>query len=553
MKFHPDRLDFGQIGVDANGRHLGVVESDLVQSVNAGLLNATVQITGDDSGGRFKLVNVSVFALEFGPGPGHKPMGFDLVDESDGTEPVNVSKGEKLRVTVEYFPENAPVPVDTFSAVLSVSGTRPGKHAVQETIPLLASRVRSILLVLDGKFTRTATGRPIGNHYASFGPGDLALDEHADDYFGLSTVVRTLHQLPLFKIMKAHRDTDPTDFNSLSSADRVLLKPDFENFKFDQHDLNALDEMWLFGVGGPNETSFLSETELMAIAAFMNAGGGVFATGDHEDLGLPLCGRIMRVRSMRKWYFNNPGPDGEPLAPPGGSGGSLAAERIDTTQPGHRETSSSPNFAFDNQSDDIPQPITATPAGSTHPLLALPGGGLLGVLPDHMHEGEVIDPFDPQFQFSATLTYNKGNTGQRTFVEYPLDASGHQVRPQILALGTVLGGHTTQVSAEEESFHSGSGTPTKLPSRNFGVIGAYDGHKAGVGRVCVDSTWHHFFDINLIGDPAATEIDHTVVPPVELGFEKRKGFTASSQGRAHLANIESYYLNIARWLVRAPK
>ena len=35
--------------------------------------------------------------------------------------------------------------------------------------------------------------------------------------------------------------------------------------------------------------------------------------------------------------------------------------------------------------------------------------------------------------------------------------------------------------------------------RAFGVIGAYDGHQGGVGRIAVDSTWHHFININIDG------------------------------------------------------
>ena len=73
--------------------------------------------------------------------------------------------------------------------------------------------------------------------------------------------------------------------------------------------------------------------------------------------------------------------------------------------------------------------------------------------------------------------------------------------------------------------------------RRFGVVGAYDGHRAGVGRVAVDSTWHHFFDINLIGDPVAP-------------FPKTEGFKASAQGQQALADIQAYYRNLATWLAR---
>lgn len=83
--------------------------------------------------------------------------------------------------------------------------------------------------------------------------------------------------------------------------------------------------MWLFAV----ESSFgpaLDAPELRAISEFMDGGGGIFATGDHEDLGVAMCGAIPRVRSMRKWHWPDPGPNGEPVAPSAGG-----PDRFDTT------------------------------------------------------------------------------------------------------------------------------------------------------------------------------------------------------------------------------
>ncbi|MFL6863784.1 MAG: hypothetical protein ACJ8DZ_12390, partial [Allosphingosinicella sp.] len=37
------------------------------------------------------------------------------------------------------------------------------------------------------------------------------------------------------------------------------------------------------------------------------------------------------------------------------------------------------------------------------------------------------------------------------------------------------------------------------PFRRFPQIAAYDGQQIGIGRVVVDSTWHHWFDLNLKG------------------------------------------------------
>ena len=166
--------------------------------------------------------------------------------------------------------------------------------------------VITVLLVLDG--------RKGSLHYASFGPGDPnPVDStslpHADDYFGLSEVIRTLTSAG-FLIFKAHRDEDPTDLSVLSPEDAQLFRPNYQHFKFDENDLNFFDQIWLFGVGAPGitaaiaDTNDLTEAELLALTEFMNQGGGVFATGDHADLGAPLCGRVPRVRTMRKWYLN---------------------------------------------------------------------------------------------------------------------------------------------------------------------------------------------------------------------------------------------------------
>ena len=48
----------------------------------------------------------------------------------------------------------------------------------------------------------------------------------------------------------------------------------------------------------------------------MENGGGFFATGDHANLGSPLCGLIPRVRSMRRWWTGAPPPGFNPAPSP---------------------------------------------------------------------------------------------------------------------------------------------------------------------------------------------------------------------------------------------
>lgn len=291
----------------------------------------------------------------------------------------------------------------------------------------------------------------------------------------------------VFEVTKAHRQTATT--------------ADISNFRFDAQDLSAYHQIWLFGIDrqGPNP---LSASELRALAQFMDQGGGVFATGDHEDLGLDMCAEVPRVRSMRRWYHPNPGPNGEPVAP-------------DQTGEGRHDTLTddpATPIIEANQSDKIPQRIRPIfysymfPGGLfgkvtkfPHPVLCGPSG-IIDYLPDHMHEGLCEVPSD----LTRSYTFD-GYTTQ----EYPqVGSAPHPPEVIARATNTVTGGE-------------------------FGVLAAYDGHRASIGRVLVDATWHHWFNINLTGflaatDPANPSYDPTVVPKWE--------------------EIKAYFRNVAAWL-----
>jgi hypothetical protein len=329
-----------------------------------------------------------------------------------------------------------------------------------------------------------------------------------------------------FIVTTAHRSEDPA--------------ADVENFKFFKDpkipDLNVYDEIWIFGVvrgriqfdGHLSVSEDLSEDELKALAQFMDGGGGIFAAGDHEDLGLQLCGQIPRVSSMRKWYWNkngNPGPNGEPSAP-----GISGFARHDTLRPGH-------DIVYDesDQSDDVPQMISPKEYWPypelpvfwrhfPHPLLCGPRG-IIRVLPDHMHEGECYVPSD----LKRSFTFAGYNTK-----EYPDLPSGEEHPPEVIAWATVLGGRTSPSLPEK---------PGPVNPKTFGVIGAYDGHQTNIGRVVVDATWHHFFNVNLKGDRDRDGI----FGPNDI---KSKGFYYSEAGLAAYEDIKAYFRNIAVWLAR---
>lgn len=332
-----------------------------------------------------------------------------------------------------------------------------------------------ILIVTDG--------------FGSFGGSD----------FGMQDLLGVLAVPPgpwaSFEVTKAHRRDDPD--------------ADITSFRFDTHDLSQYDQIWLFAV--ERAGSEISEPELRAISQFMDGGGGVFATGDHEDLGVAMGGAVPRVRSMRKWHWPNPGPNGEPVAPAVGG-----PDRYDTLSEGN-----DPGIQFDDQSDDIPQRITPRLyagwpwnkfffVSHPHPLLCGPRG-VIRILPDHPHEGECYEPSD----LTANFTFDGYNV-----TEYP-----GGIAPEVIAYSTIAG---RAVDANKGP----------LNPRTFGAIGAYDGHRAATGRVVVDATWHHFFNVNLtgeLGDP---------------GPIKNLGFLATPAGQAAFADIKAYFRNIAVWLAR---
>ncbi len=289
-------------------------------------------------------------------------------------------------------------------------------------------------------------------------------------------------------------------------------------FEFKAGSLADYDQVWLFGYQRQGSGHDLSQEELKVLSAFMNGGGGVFATGDHEDLGYALCGQVPRVRSMRRWC--RAGVTGcEDPAPSRNE-----KDRLDTLREGHDF-----GFQVSDQSDDIPQTILPKLNKSDcyfipHPLLSH-GNATIRVLPDHMHEGDCVAPTD----LTKKLKFADGPE----FDEYPL-LSNQEVRlsPEVIAVAVSAGGHL-QDRAEGED------RPPVDP-RCFGAICVYDGHRVRldghrVGRVVVDASFHHFVNINLDG----------------TGALKGRGLH-DDEGRPteDYEAIKRYYRNIAGWLIR---
>ncbi|SHG79373.1 hypothetical protein [Ferrimonas marina] len=314
---------------------------------------------------------------------------------------------------------------------------------------------------------------------------DGPLDEK-DDPFGLSHFIEVLSATQIHgmtpDVVYRHRESNQV-FNDLS--------------------INTFDVVFLFGF---NPTSSpLSSDALTRIKRFMQSGGGLFATGDHEDLGTGMCGDIPRVRSMRYWAKSET-PDG------------ADSSRITTNLPGNDGV-----YVFEDQEDTHPQrlypnyavgtdsllvllPGNQSPARAVHPLIRFGGASTLHVYPDHPHEGECRIPEDLSTTFELDGEMEREWPGSGFVFNRP--------RPRAVAYSMSAGNGFTF-----------SPDKSAVVPRSFIALAAYDGHHADVGRVVTDSTWHHYVNINLKG--------------------MRPGNISNSDMRA----IEAFWSNMASWLM----
>jgi hypothetical protein len=333
----------------------------------------------------------------------------------------------------------------------------------------------------------------------------------------------------------------------------------YQNFNFATADLSKYDVIWMFGYEGNNDGGVvgtaIGDDEVLAITQFMNAGGGVFATGDHSGMGSDMCGRIPRVRTMRKWYGDASDlPSDYPAQArdfsgatvpsvnwPGGS--SPSASRADTVQynpaPAPDPTKDDKPvvngaggvFQFEDQSDDIPQTLTIR--GAPHPILQ-GSSGQINRFPDHMHEGEVVTPL------SLAQVLQIANN---TIVEYP-SLNGTQPAPRVIATGDFVKGHGTTVDNTRCTQQNFVTDNRETPQGTIGTVCVYDGRPAGVGRVVTDGSFHHYIDLNLNGDPCAVE---TSTHNRATGFGAP--FTAPTPGGV-LADLQQFYVNTVVWLAK---
>jgi hypothetical protein len=302
------------------------------------------------------------------------------------------------------------------------------------------------------------------------------------DPFGGLQYVKTLLESRIyfyadFDITTAHRNADPHD------ADQSPVK------LTDLDILNRFDEIWFFGF---NTKPALTPEEKDLLEQFMNGKRrGVLVTGDHFNLGKSIAGEITRVGKMRQY----PAPTSE-------------RNKWNTTLVEGPDEND--QFDAHDQNDDRAQKVrytlfpVPTPIGSgcrfrPHPVMSGPDGPI-DVFPDHQHEGEALAP-----------KFEKNDTEWPTVNDY-------QEKPVVIAWGKI-----SDPCAEKFG-------------QEIGLVSAYDGHQVNVGRILADSSWHHWFDYNLLGRPEK-------VPP-----DPYAGFDATPGGRAVLKKLDAYFLNCATWL-----
>lgn len=242
--------------------------------------------------------------------------------------------------------------------------------------------------------------------------------------------------------------------------------------KIDRELLSQYDVVWLFGRytknmpvftlndGGPDNE--LDPRERWELRKWM-AEGGLLISGDHSEpppggqstdpvktflcLGRALGKRVPRAGQMRDW-------EGPPT-------------NIDTSSFNTLVTTSQfDEMENDAQEDEVPQKLLLVLGRNDlpHPLFygedAEGKFKLIDVFPDHRHEGMVVTPRSLGKDWP------------------PFDEHDQQKKPRpvVVAKGC-----------------------DKRHCRSTALLGVYDGDGLGVGRIVADSSWHHYFDLNLKG------------------------------------------------------
>lgn len=352
------------------------------------------------------------------------------------------------------------------------------------------SNMKRILVVVDvGQLQQTSS--PL-----TWGTGN----------FGLSTVIKTLRnegggnidQSMRFSVDVAGWHPDKQNAHSWFVAGDSTVFPTFSFHEATaRNQLARYDALLLFGwaPGQPNDFQDADRRQLVpasvhAVSAFM-ATGGVFATGDHADLGADMCDELPRIRSMRFWRLDerNIAPD-HTFRTSFQSPHPNTIDRHDTNQPvtalqkaGMEQIPNVENDAT-GQPGQVPAPF--------HPIASQRPGI---ILPDHPHEGQCTEG-------NIALNFDDKNSWNDYPGRQPDEYHGVNKPREIVMVNTTA--------------HAPSGQPLlhfkgAVDPNHYSACTVYDGflnapqHPAG--RIVTDSTWHHWLNLNVdpLGIPDKAE------------------------------------------------
>jgi hypothetical protein len=324
---------------------------------------------------------------------------------------------------------------------------------------------------------------------------DVRVADSDSTSFGIGLLRKFLdaHQPAFGKVtlVRVNRNSEPCPTDHALNRLTDLLKSS-----------DSFDQIWFFGMhladlteavclnstqdGGPE--SELTDAEVDYLCKVWMKTGGVLVTGDHSvpsppkakdpallkrlSLGRALGRRVPRAHQLRTW-------DGGPTNRP-------PLLTYNTLQP---DCDSDLNNEDGLEDDVKPQNIILLrynlsgeldPEGKPHILFAYNRKCMIDVFPDHMHEGELVNP--------ETLTLDG-------------DWPARGPKPLVVAVGT-----------------------DKRNGKTYNLVSTYNGLDGEAGRIVADSTWHHYFNMNL------------------------KGFSSDMSKGSVGDRIGQYYGNLAVWL-----
>src|ERR1044072_214208 len=266
--------------------------------------------------------------------------------------------------------------------------------------------------------------------------------------------------------------------NTVLEEAEAAKKPFDQVWFFGLHQINK--NKFELGIGGGGPARELDKDEFVALKTRMDAGSlGVLVTGDHANqrpgdaldnpdapipdeearkapflgLGRALGRFIPRAGMLRDW-------EGNPTADPRHSFNTqVLTFGTSLTQLGFQEDPVAQQLILKTFNERGKPALEGRP----HPLFLYKKGTAIILYPDHLHEGTVTLPTKlPEDVWPKTADF--------------------QPTPRIIAYGV-----------------------DKRNAKKLKLVAAYDGDLVNAGRIVADSTWHHYFNVNLTAFPAPSE------------------------------------------------